>query len=386
MRKRPKAPRHCFWNGAVLWGRQTIGGQKRRWSLRTDDVKVAAQAVEADRKRNLERAHHGAGRVTWEEAVIGWADTYLKDRAVADTTATRYAVSLEQMAPWLRGTYVDEVDMAVVKKIVAARRAQGVTSATIRRDLGALGSVLSHCKAEGLRADNPALERLEQIREKRDPIVLPDPAHVARVIERAPGLIAAIVPAALATGCRLSELVNAERTWLDHPRREFTVIGKRNKRRTISLDYAGGYELLRDLPARLGCRWLFWHGDGEPYRNLSSRFAALAREVFLAAYDARHGTTDTTRPPLARLLEAQDEEGWVDVGFRPFRFHDLRHLHAVEWLREGRSIYDLKERLGHRSVTTTEIYLEFLTPEQQRVVKLLGTQKRTQQALGGQAG
>jgi integrase/recombinase XerD len=55
-----------------------------------------------------------------------------------------------------------------------------------------------------------------------------------------------------------------------------------------------------------------------------------------------------------------------------FTFHQLRHLHAVEWLKSGRSIYDLQKRLGHRSIKTTEIYLEFLTPEEERIVKFGG--------------
>jgi integrase/recombinase XerD len=52
--------------------------------------------------------------------------------------------------------------------------------------------------------------------------------------------------------------------------------------------------------------------------------------------------------------------------FQPFRFHDLRHRHAVDWLKSGGSIYDLQQRLGHTSVKTTEIYLAFLTPEEKR--------------------
>lgn len=52
-----------------------------------------------------------------------------------------------------------------------------------------------------------------------------------------------------------------------------------------------------------------------------------------------------------------------------FRFHDLRHLHAVNWLKDGRSIYDLQRRLGHSSIKTTEEYCRFLTPEEDRAVK-----------------
>ena len=58
--------------------------------------------------------------------------------------------------------------------------------------------------------------------------------------------------------------------------------------------------------------------------------------------------------------------GHAEPHFRPFRFHDLRHRHAVDWLKAGRSIYDLRDRLGHTSVKTTEIYLNFLTPEEKR--------------------
>jgi integrase/recombinase XerD len=112
------------------------------------------------------------------------------------------------------------------------------------------------------------------------------------------------------------------------------------------------------LPVRLGCKWLFWHGDGEPYRNLSSRFAALVR--------GEH----------ALSIEEAKKAGLEEPDFRPFRFHDMRHRHAVDWLKAGRSIYDLQQRLGHSSIKTTEIYLAFLTPEEKRAV-MFGLQEES---------
>jgi integrase len=38
------------------------------------------------------------------------------------------------------------------------------------------------------------------------------------------------------------------------------------------------------------------------------------------------------------------------IDFRPFAFHNLGHLHAVNWLKDGRSIYVLQRRLGHASM------------------------------------
>lgn len=52
-----------------------------------------------------------------------------------------------------------------------------------------------------------------------------------------------------------------------------------------------------------------------------------------------------------------------------FRFHDLRHRFAIDHLKRGGNIYNLQKILGHSSITTTEIYLNYLSPDQQRLAK-----------------
>jgi integrase/recombinase XerD len=132
---------------------------------------------------------------------------------------------------------------------------------------------------------------------------------------------------------------------VDHERRQLTLTGKRNKRRTTALDPFEGYELLRALPAYVGSPLLFWHSAGESYKNFASQFADIVRRTAKAA-------------------------AVLGTDFRPFRFHDLRHWHAVQWLKAGRSIYELQHRLGHTSVKTTEVYLEagYLTFEEKQSV------------------
>lgn len=350
MRKKTrKAPRNCFWKDDTLYGRKKIKGRDFKWSLHTSDGETARGRVKEDIERLISRVRFGDTWTTWEDAVAGWTENFIPDRDIGAATAARYAVSLRQLEPYLLGRFVDGkadaanggIDATTIADIVAGRRKDEVTTATIRRDLGAAGSVLTWCQQEGLRSDNPALDRLRLLVEKRDPIVLPAAADIERVIARLPGMLAALTRAALATGCRQAELVNARRTNLNHERKELTVIGKGNKLRVIDLAPFGGYDIFRSLPAYVGSPYLFWHGKGEPYRNLSSRFAAVVR----------------------------DFAGKNPQNFHPFRFHDLRHLHAVEWLRDGRSIYDLQQRLGHSSILTTELYLKFLTPDQVRTAK-----------------
>jgi integrase/recombinase XerD len=260
------------------------------------------------------------------------------------TNRRRYGVSLKQIEGFLRPLFIDEVDRETVSDIVKARRDTGVSTATIRRDLVALSSVLGFAIGEGWRGEgNPALERLGRLTERRDPIVLPEPADVERVIARAPGNFKYLIRAARLTGCRQEELVTAERRRLDHRTRQLTVIGKGNKLRVLQLSDEA-YALFRSMPVNLATRWLFWHGSGEPYANVSSRFALF----------------------VASAHRAAQREG---ADFRPFRFHDLRHLYAVEYLKSGGNIYALQGQLGHGSVKVTEAYLAYLTPEEALAAK-----------------
>src|SRR5262249_49060424 len=239
-----------------------------RWPLHTSDVEVAAARVEKDIEQRKAAAFYGDHRVKYEDMVAAWAEKFIVHQ-VGPNTWRRYAVSLKQLEPFLLPLYLDQIDKAKISEIVEHRRAAGVSTATIRRDLTALSSVLEYAEVE----NNPALPRLKRLKERRDPIVLPEDAHILRMVKRAPGNLAAMAEAARRTGCPKGELVTAERAKLDHTRRQLTVRGKGNKSRVIDLDFGGAYEVLRKLPVRLGCKWLFWHGEGEPYRNLSSRFA-----------------------------------------------------------------------------------------------------------------
>jgi integrase/recombinase XerD len=220
-----------------------------------------------------------------------------------------------------------------------------VTNATIRRDLVALSSVMNYAIDESWLENNPVLARMARVAERRDPIILPRPQDLDLVLARAPGMVKDLIRAAMALGARQGELLRARHDDIDHDRRQMTLLGKRNKRRSIALDPFDGYDLLRALPVYVGAPLLFWHSTGESYKNFASQFSAIVDRA--AAWAADNG-----------------------VDFRPFRFHDLRHWHAVHWLKSGRSIYELQHRLGHTSVKTTEVYLQagYLTFEEKQAV------------------
>lgn len=145
-----------------------------------------------------------------------------------------------------------------------------------------------------------------------------------------------------ATGARIGELIYVKRTDLNTKVGTLTVIGKGNKRRTVEID-AKTVQALSTLPASIKTKCLF-HFDGEEAKNASFIFSKATKASQKAAQKDKRE-------------------------FTGFRFHDLRHWFAVEWLKAGRSIYDLQQHLGHSSVSTTEIYLEFLTVEEKEKAK-----------------
>jgi integrase/recombinase XerD len=295
---------------------------------------------------------------------------------VSPRTLTRYTSSLAVLQPFLEGMYLDQIDKKLIGSIVEARRdipyvpagkkhPIKVTIATIKRDLTALSSVCGYCVDEDWIETNPVMawlkpggRRKSRLQERRDPIVLPDHSHIQMVADRAPGLFAQMIRAAVKTGARLDELGKGQRSHLDKARKQLTIIGKRNKLRVIDLEDDGedfGLALFSALPVSLETKALFWHRRIAGKRSRGQRPATPFRQI----------SSNFARVVDAVAAEAQKQ----DHDFRRFTFHHLRHRAAVDWLKSGRSIYVLQKRLGHTSIRTTEMYLEYLTPEEQHNVK-----------------
>jgi integrase/recombinase XerD len=327
--------KNLYRRGTVWWGRVQVAGTEHRRSLRTRDRAEAGKRLKAW-KAELERAgHFGIVRHSWQEAVTRYVREIMPG-AVKPSTAARYLSSLRTVDPILGGLHLDQIDRSVMAKIAGRK---GPSNATKRRDLTAISQVLGAAVQWGWLERNAGREFDRRvIRERRDPIVLPTDEQIAALIAACPNdTLRALVRTLLWTGLRLEEAAALERRQVDFARRAITLERtKTGNARTVPLS-AQALGTVQALPVRIGCPFVFWHGAGERYRNLSSRIAAIGRRA------------------------------GVD-----FRRHDLRHRFAVDYLRGGGSIYDLQQILGHASIKTTEIYLAFLTPDEQRVAKRLG--------------
>lgn len=340
------------------YARAKVNGRDVRESLRTGSKVVARKRLAEFERRAEHVRYYGAERVTWKRAVVDWNAAIASpgDRARASlksSVALRYKVSLRQVRPVLDALYQDEIALKTMAEIVKHRRAAGASNATIRRDLTAVSSVLDFCCAQGWRDDNPARNyNRKVIKEQRDPIVLPAAADIDGVVSVAPGNFARLIRLAQFTGMRQEEIGGLELPQLRAGAADLTHT-KTSRPRSVPLD-GRAEAVLAGVVRHLHSKAVFWHGDGARYRNISSRFAGLMRAAVRA--------------------------GKVS---RAFRFHDLRHWYAVDFLRpveaggRGGNVYDLKLILGHSTIRTTELYLDFLTPEEAERAKA-GAQKGAQ--------
>lgn len=329
--------RNLYQRGGIWWLRATVAGVERRESLRVRDVKAARKIRDKKLDEFAAAAHHGQAKISWQEAVTAWAEHVAGQ--LAPSTAKRYAVSLLQCEPYLAKLDISAVDGRVLMEMSSARQKLGASQATIRRDLTAVSRVLEYAEAREWREGNPTLSKRRLLKERRDPIALPDSSSIEEVLTSASSGFGSLISAALLTGCRQNELVST--TWSRFNPRFGTleIIGKGNKRRTIKLSPEATAHLSAQ-PRTVKSDLIFCRERGLPFEQAASDFTHFRRKA-------------------EALAKKEGRE------FRRFRFHDLRHLFAVEALRSGRmGIYELSKHLGHTSVKTTEIYLSFLTSKE----------------------
>lgn len=324
--------KNLFKRGSVWWLEARIEGHKIKESLGTDDLVVARRARD---KRIAELRTMGGVKKKWNDAAAEWLKWTAAKHSKSDQTIQRYLVSLEQCRPYLEVHNIDKIDGRVILKLIELRKEKGITDATIRRDLTAISAVLKFAENKNWREGNPAIAKRGLLEETVDPITLPTQSEIDAILAQCSARFGALINAARLTGCRQAELVLAQWDGFSDNRRTLTVIGKGNKRRTINLSDEA-HALIRSQPRVPGSGLIFCKEDGAAFSQAASDFTHIRRE---ANKKRRNEIT--------------------------FRFHDLRHLYAVEALHGGMSLYKLQKQLGHTTIKITERYLEFVSPEEQ---------------------
>jgi integrase/recombinase XerC len=265
---------------------------------------------------------------------------YLKvERQASPHTLRSYRDDLEVFGRFLEESQVGEADPTVanparLRRYSAWLHSQGYSAATIARRLASLRSFFRYLRRHGTVSADPA----SGLRNPKQPTRLPRLLRiddVIRLLDTIPldsplGMRdRALFETLYGGGLRVSELVGLNLDDLDF---EAELVRVRGKGRRERLSPVG----------RMAIRCI------DQYLHVRVPKQGHEPALFLN----RYGTRLTTRS-VGRLLEEHLVRAGLKDAASP---HTLRHSFATHLLDRGADLRSVQELLGHRNLTTTQIY------------------------------
>ena len=258
-------------------------------------------------------------------------------RKLSPHTIRAYALDLGRFADFLgRRAAVDACEKSVIHEYV--RHLFGVRSlkeSSVKRHLATLRSLFRWLEEEGHAVEDPFRGARIRIRTpKRLPRVIAR-ADLRRLLLHEPprtfGDLTAYVATELlfATGMRVSELAGLRDDAVNAEEGTITIVGKGNRQRRVFVP-----DELQSLLVK--------------YRAARVRVAPAAA-TFLTNSRGEPASAQLIR----RLIRLHGERSAVRERVTP---HMFRHSVATYLLEEGVDIRYVQRLLGHRSISTTEIY------------------------------
>lgn len=151
------------------------------------------------------------------------------------------------------------------------------------------------------------------------------------------------------TGLRVSELVKLNRDQLNFETKEIGIIGKGGRARVVFLSDDAVLWLNKYLEKRK-----------DDFRPLFIHYSGKANEE-------NHGEKmRLTSRSVERILEKYVKLARIPVKATP---HTLRHTFATDLLMSGADLRSVQEMLGHKNISTTQIYTHVTNPQLKEIHK-----------------
>ncbi len=279
----------------------------------------------------------------WEAYLKGFKAYLQLERSMSDNTVEAYLHDVGMLRDHINDSYkgvgVESVELEHLQSLMAAIFDLGLSAATQARVLSGVKSFFRYLTLEEVVKKDPT-ELLDAPKQKR---ALP---HVLSIEDIDKILAAidhstpegtrnhAILETMYSCGLRVSEVISIKLTNLYLDVGFIKVIGKGNKERLVPIgDNAVKHIMLyRD---HVRSHLAFIRSDSEDILFLNRRGSSLSRVmVFL-------------------ILKELAQKAGIDQDVHP---HTLRHSFATHLVERGADLRAVQEMLGHKSITTTEIY------------------------------
>ncbi|NOX53519.1 MAG: tyrosine recombinase XerC [Planctomycetes bacterium] len=274
---------------------------------------------------------------------------YLRfERNASPLTLKSYAEDLHAAAEFLSETLgavpqPSQITVGMLRGYVVSLHDRGYARTTIARRLASLRSFFKFCCREGLTTSNPAKAlRTPRIGRKLPHFLTTE--QVAKLLEAPPANTPmglrdrAMLETLYTAGLRVAELVGLN---VDDWDRDANILRVRGKGRKERIAPVGRYA------AKALWQWL----------EVRTPADDASPDDRAALFLNRFGRRLTTRS-VGRILEKYLRQTGLDSITSP---HTLRHSFATHLLDGGADLRSVQELLGHKSLTTTQIYTHIST-------------------------
>ena len=341
--RRPDSP---YWWASYI---DASGKRVRRSTGATD--RREAEALLAKWRVEAHRARHWDEQPprTFEDVMV----EFLRSRRERRTW-NKMRQHVRKLRETFGGLEMNALSPADVRGHIEARKQDGVSNATINRELEVLSAAINFVNGElGWGLPNPVSRR--KLREPEGRIRWISQAEAEALIRaaesepKAPHL-ADFIRLALHTGCRKQELLGLEWKRVDLQAGLIyleAIHTKAGKRRAVPLNRIAREAILNRL------RWRAQHCPASPW-------------VFCDEEGNRIG--DVKRSFATACKRA---------GISDFRIHDLRHTCAAWLVSAGVPLPEVRDLLGHSTVKMTEKYAHLAPDNVRAAVAVLEGESRS---------
>lgn len=257
----------------------------------------------------------------------------LESRGRATATILAYRKDLEQLIDYLSQKGKADPNSARTSDIEEFRdslRKGGYTDKSVSRKLNAIKTFFSWLVAQKIIENDPAAPVAHPKYQNPPPRILTRMEYRAlRDAARADARIRAIIELMLQSGIRIGEIANLK---LEDVQEGKIVI------------QAYESQLQREIPLNLPAKEAL-----DQY--LTIRPKTSSSHVFV---------TKTGKPLLVRNIRSAIDRYFREAGIEDAKVNDLRNTFIVHQLRSGVDIVTVSKIAGHKRLSTTEHYLQFI--------------------------
>lgn len=158
----------------------------------------------------------------------------------------------------------------------------------------------------------------------------------------------AILELLFSTGLRVSELVKLNRDKIDFKSREIGIIGKGGRARVVFISDSAAHWLNEYLDYR-----------EDKFKPLFVRFSGKR----VNADQGEDGLRLSARS-IQRAVEKYVTKAKLPIKITP---HGIRHSFATDLLSAGADLRAIQEMLGHKNISTTQIYTHVTNPQLKQI-------------------